>query len=66
MHSMHSLSAENLNSFQSKDLGTPIQIVQNYFVEKYPLLFYWCGVYAVLLMCGGIRGVITLLSYTQQ
>ena len=40
---MHSVFAESLNLSQSKDSDTQIHTIQNYIVEKYPVLIHIRG-----------------------
>ena len=66
MHSMHSVSAESLNFFQVKHSGTQIHTMHFCNAELYPVLIHWWGVYAILLLCSGIRCLIILMSYTHK
>ena len=63
---MHSVFAKSLSLSQVENSGTQILTVQYYNAQIYPVLKHWWGMYAVLLLCWGIRHIITLLSYTQQ
>ena len=63
---MHSVFAESLSLSQVKDSGTQIHTILYYIAEIYPVLIHWWGVYAVSLLCWGIRYNITLSSYTQH
>ena len=63
---MHSVCAENLNLSQVKDSDIHFLTIQYYIAEIYPVSLHWWGVYAILVLCWGLRCLNTLLSYTQQ
>ena len=63
---MHSVFAESLSLSQVKDSGTQIDTIHYYIAEIYPVLIHWRVVYAVLLLCWGMRYIITLSRYTQH
>ena len=63
---MHSVCAESLNLSQVKDSDIQFHTIHYYIAEIYPVSLHWWGVYAILLLCWGLRWLNTLLSYTQQ
>ena len=63
---MHSIFAENFNLAQVKDSRTQIHTLHYYIAENIACLNTLGGVYAIFLLCWGIRCLVTLLSYTQH
>ena len=63
---MHSVFSDSLNSSQDKDSDAQTLTIHYFFAEICPVLIDCWRVHAILLLCRGIRCLITLLSYSQQ
>ena len=63
---MHSVSAKGLNLSEVNDSGTQTHTIHSFNAEIHAAVKHWWGVYAILLLCRGIRCFVSPFIYTQR